>query len=77
LETVLTQQWHIKPCQLQFLAEFRHTFSHYHLLIKPVRVVGEFTQVFEQLSVWQSPQQAVKELGLPIPMQKLVAEILA
>ena len=75
LQTILEQQWHIKQPQLQPLAEFRHTFSHYHLLIKPVRVYGEFTQVLEQMSVWQRPKQAIEELGLPMPMQKLLAEI--
>jgi CRISPR-associated endonuclease/helicase Cas3 len=60
---------------LQPLAEFRHTFSHYHLMIKPVRVYGEFTQVLEQMSVWQRPKQAIEELGLPMPMQKILAEI--
>ncbi|HMY01225.1 MAG TPA: A/G-specific adenine glycosylase, partial [Agitococcus sp.] len=49
LQTILEQQWHIKRLQLQPLAEFRHTFSHYHLMIKPVRVYGEFTQVLEQM----------------------------
>ena len=75
LQTILEQQWHIKQLQLQPLAEFRHTFSHYHLMIKPVRVYGEFTQVLEQVSVWQQPKQAIAELGLPMPMQKLLAEI--
>ncbi|MFO1373680.1 MAG: A/G-specific adenine glycosylase [Agitococcus sp.] len=75
LQTILEQQWHIKRLQLQPLAEFRHTFSHYHLMIKPVRVYGEFTQVLEQMSVWQRPKQAIAELGLPMPMQKLLAEI--
>lgn len=75
LQTILEQQWHIKQLQLQPLAEFRHTFSHYHLMIKPVRVYGEFTQVLEQMSVWQQPKQAIAELGLPMPMQKLLAEI--
>ena len=75
LQTILEQQWHIKRLQLQPLAEFRHTFSHYHLLIKPVRVYGEFTQVLEQMSVWQRPKQAIEELGLPMPMQKILAEI--
>lgn len=75
LQTILEQQWHIKQLHLQPLAEFRHTFSHYHLMIKPVRVYGEFTQVLEQMSVWQRPKQAIEELGLPMPMQKILAEI--
>jgi A/G-specific adenine glycosylase len=75
LQTILEQQWHIKRLQLQPLAEFRHTFSHYHLMIKPVRVYGEFTQALEQMSVWQQPKQAIAELGLPMPMQKILAEI--
>lgn len=75
LQTILEQQWHIKQLHLQPLAEFRHTFSHYHLMIKPVRVYGEFIQVLEQMSVWQRPKQAIEELGLPMPMQKILAEI--
>lgn len=75
LQTILEQQWQIKQLQLQPLTEFRHTFSHYHLIIKPVRVYGEFTQVLEQVSVWQQPKQAIVELGLPMPMQKILAEI--
>lgn len=75
LQTILEQQWHIKQLQLQPLAEFRHTFSHYHLMIKPVRVYGELSQVLEQISVWQQPKQAIEELGLPMPMQKILAEI--
>ncbi|MFO1390845.1 MAG: A/G-specific adenine glycosylase [Agitococcus sp.] len=77
LESVLEQQWQFRRVELQPLTDFRHTFSHYHLMIKPVRVIGEFTQVLEQTSVWQSSPQAMTELGLPMPMQKLLAEILA
>ena len=65
----------ITNLQLQPLAEFKHTFSHYHLIIKPVRVQGDIKQVLEQMSVWQDQKQAIKELGLPMPMQKILAEI--
>lgn len=75
LQTILEQQWHIKHLQLQPLAEFKHSFSHYHLIIKPMRVSGEMQQVLEQVSIWQGAEQAIKELGLPMPMQKILAEI--
>lgn len=74
LPPILEQQWHIKHLQLQPLTEFKHTFSHYHLIIKPVRVLGELMQVLEQTSLWQSPTQAINTLGLPKPMQTVLAE---
>lgn len=57
------------------LSGFRHTFSHYHLHIQPVRlVVAGATRVADEVDhAWFFPGEAV-ELGLPAPIRKVLME---
>lgn len=61
-------------CRLEQLQGFRHTFSHYHLELQPVRVQAEPRQVQDQTSRWCTLIEA-EELGLPTPMLKLLNQL--
>ncbi|MCH8499887.1 MAG: A/G-specific adenine glycosylase [Marinobacter sp.] len=58
----------------EHLPGFRHTFSHYHLDIQPVRLsLTGYTHVQEhQERVWHHPTTALT-LGLPAPVRKLLS----
>lgn len=75
LAQVLADDWGMSHIQLQVLDSFRHTFSHYHLQVQPVRVKAAIGVVKQQHSQWLSPQAAGESLALPIPMQKVLAAI--
>jgi A/G-specific adenine glycosylase len=57
------------------LVPFRHTFSHYHLHIQPVRLqYADGSRVADSDNrKWQSTDAAL-ELGLPSPIRKLLAD---
>lgn len=59
---------------LEWLDDFRHTFSHYYLLLQPVQVDVAPQQVNDQASKWCSPADAAN-LGLPTPMMKLLTQL--
>lgn len=57
------------------LAGFRHTFSHYHLHVQPVRltVTGSIGTADNASYAWSLPSEAV-ERGLPAPVRKVIME---
>ncbi|MFE8070806.1 A/G-specific adenine glycosylase [Marinobacteraceae bacterium S3BR75-40.1] len=59
----------------QRLSTFRHTFSHYHLDIMPVRLTARDSHRVQDNPnlVWYSPEDALT-LGLPAPIRKVIAE---
>lgn len=52
--------------------EFRHTFSHYHLDIEPVKVVQEAPAEWQ--GAWHTFTQA-QQLGLPAPVKSLLTQL--
>lgn len=56
--------------------EFRHTFSHYHLDIKPVQVLVEKpTQIMDDPSfLWYKFNKPLK-LGMPTPITRLISQL--
>ena len=61
------------------LAEIRHTFSHYHLIIKPLlaKYTGEANRVADGMQRdWYNPQQ-ITNIGLATPIKKLLTELSA
>ncbi len=62
--------------KLSFAEEFRHTFSHYHLQITPVRIqVAVPSTVMDNNNyVWFDKNKPLK-LGMPTPIKKLISEM--
>ena len=57
------------------LAEFRHTFTHFHLDITPVRIrIHDQSEVTEPNQQWYSPSTP-SEIGLTRPVTKLLAAL--
>lgn len=54
---------------------FRHTFSHYHLDITPLRLQVSAQALNDNSSCWIAPTQ--QTLGLPVPAAKLMAQLAA
>ncbi len=54
-------------------AEFKHTFSHYHLLITPIFITVKNDYSVHELNqqLWFNPEKPLK-LGLPAPIKKLI-----
>ncbi len=68
-------------CQLSSanrLTSFRHTFSHYHLMIQPiVFAMGMTGAVAESTKYqWYSKEVALT-LGLPAPVRQILEEVLS
>ncbi|TCO76824.1 A/G-specific adenine glycosylase [Chromatocurvus halotolerans] len=66
-----------EPAQLQTLAPFRHTFSHYHLDITPVRVRVDAAAMGVMATdrfLWYNPRSPA-QVGLAAPVARLLAEL--
>lgn len=55
---------------LEALPEFKHSFTHYHLIIQP-RKIGVDAKVWGLAGQWMNLSQAL-EMGLPAPIRKLI-----
>ncbi|RZU38321.1 A/G-specific DNA-adenine glycosylase [Fluviicoccus keumensis] len=74
LRAVLAERFGLAQADLQYLPPFRHTFSHYHLELRPVRVSGAPNVAGEGECGWFSPERA-RDLGLPAPLLRLSGEL--
>jgi A/G-specific adenine glycosylase len=54
--------------------KFRHSFSHYHLDIEPIKVVQVAEVPLQRQGRWHNLTQAV-ELGLPAPVKRLLDQL--
>ncbi|GAB6035202.1 A/G-specific adenine glycosylase [Galenea microaerophila] len=62
----------IKKAKWDLQTEFKHTFTHYHLWLHPVKVVlSDSISIKADNGVWVSRQSAVK-MGLPAPIKKTI-----
>jgi A/G-specific adenine glycosylase len=62
------------------LNTFKHTFSHYHLMITPVliQLPSELAQVQDRATAWFNPLLSLEEeqpVGLPTPVTQLLKKI--
>jgi len=66
----------VHPHRVEKLAVRRHTFSHFHLDIRPIRVelLSEPGSIADDRAIWCDPQQP-GELGLAAPVSKILREI--
>ncbi len=62
----------------QFYPEFRHSFSHYHLQITPVKIQVEAPhQIMDDNHfIWFNRKKPLK-LGMPTPIKKLLSQLAA
>lgn len=68
---------HSEPAQVQTMAAFRHTFSHYHLDITPVRVRVDpaATDIMAtRRFLWYNPRSPA-QVGLAAPVARLLADL--
>lgn len=68
---------HSEPVQMQTMASFRHTFSHYHLDITPVRVRVDAPAMGIMATdrfLWYNPRSPA-QVGLAAPVARLLAEL--
>lgn len=68
---------HTEPSEIQPLAAFRHTFSHYHLDITPIRLrLGAATDgiMASNRFLWYNPRSPA-QVGLAAPVARLLADL--
>ncbi|MCO7227115.1 A/G-specific adenine glycosylase [Pleionea sp. CnH1-48] len=73
----IQSQWKGKLAEQHEIEPFRHTFSHYHLILKPalMTLTKQPTQVMDSDHVrWQDLSQ-IEQLGLPAPIAKLLKQL--
>ncbi len=60
----------------QFFPEFRHTFSHYHLQITPVKIPVKIpSQIMDDNHfIWFNRKKPLK-LGMPTPIKNLISQL--
>jgi A/G-specific adenine glycosylase len=71
----LNQHHYNVMTQPQILAEFKHTFSHFHLLITPVIIhIKTPLAIHDNASIcWFSPKKPLK-IGMPAPINTLILQ---
>lgn len=75
LKQILKTDWGVARAKPEWLAERSHTFSHYHLTMRPALVhKAVLSQVSERPSRW-CKLGALPALGLPAPIKQLLAEL--
>lgn len=74
-ENTIAASFRFDVKKIQKLATFRHTFSHFHLDISPLLVIGKRKKNFvqEERFLWYDLQQPA-QVGLPAPVKKLLVE---
>lgn len=74
IEQWLDKHHYISTKKMQFQAEFKHTFSHFHLFITPVRIeINEPSQINDDNNFhWFNKQKPLK-LGMPTPITNLLS----
>ena len=71
LRQILRQNYGIGVTNIEYLASFSHTFSHYHLQLQPIWIKANPRLLADSNSQWCSLTQA-ENLGLPTAMTKLL-----
>lgn len=62
--------------KMEFLPQFQHTFSHFHLYIRPVKIqLKKTTQIMDDNHfIWYSLLKPLK-VGLPAPIKQLISQL--
>jgi A/G-specific adenine glycosylase len=74
VEQALRMRFNLTLIEMEEQASFKHTFSHYHLIIKPVRIVvcDKSNNAQEAKGLWYE-QSTLNNLGLPAPIKKYLS----
>ncbi len=74
IEQWLARHHYLNSNNMRFQTEFKHTFSHYHLLITPVHIQVDMPYQVndDQHFHWFNKQKPLK-LGMPAPIIKLIS----
>ncbi|HVE44540.1 MAG TPA: A/G-specific adenine glycosylase [Gammaproteobacteria bacterium] len=71
------EEWHIKPTKITPLLPFRHTFTHFHLMMQPVLVCIKKQPAAKIMTakqqIWYNPAEP-DAIGLPAPIRNLLAQ---
>jgi A/G-specific adenine glycosylase len=79
IKTLCQQRFQYRVKDIKFGAEFRHTFSHYHLNITPafISIADSSGKVMEaDQQIWYNLEQP-NNVGLPAPVKNLLRELSA
>lgn len=77
IRTHCQQRFRCQVKQIDFGKDFRHTFSHFHLQIRPVIITIKETRgkaLEKDQQIWYNLQQP-EAVGLPAPVKKLLQEM--
>lgn len=73
-----SKQWKIKPIQIKEWPEFKHTFTHFHLMITPVLIVISNKMAKSMApgnAIWYNHEQTKIPLGFATPVKKLLIKL--
>jgi A/G-specific adenine glycosylase len=79
IKTLCLQRFNYRVSDIKFGAQFRHTFSHYHLDITPafISLVRRPAKIMEDAQqIWYNLEQP-NSVGLPAPVKNLLRELTA
>lgn len=68
-----TEQFGIKPESFTSLPVFKHTFSHYHLMLHPMHIRATSKPLEQPQQIWYNPANA-QSIGLPKPINTLLKD---
>lgn len=76
IEQWLDKHHYVSAKKIVFSPEFRHTFSHFHLQITPVRIQVEvpYKIMDDNNFIWFNRKKPLK-LGMPTPISKLISQL--
>lgn len=73
------KHYHLKTSSYQTLSPFRHTFTHYHLIIHPILIVLKKPLppkiMTGDVQIWYNPTQPITKIGLPKPVQSILRSL--
>ncbi|MFT2110903.1 A/G-specific adenine glycosylase [Marinomonas sp. 2405UD68-3] len=70
------QRFHFQLMSEESLESFRHTFSHYHLMIHPVKLVVESQSMIHDSNKYQwCTKDNALNLGLPAPVRQILIDM--
>jgi A/G-specific adenine glycosylase len=75
LKTVLKQQFDTQHAKLRWLSERRHSFSHFHLTMRPVLITDTRMACVAENSQRWCTLQTLPALGLPAPIKVILEEL--
>jgi A/G-specific adenine glycosylase len=73
MTAICRDQFGIKPNAFTKLPAFKHTFSHYHLMLNPIHIKLKTKPQALPTQIWYNPSNA-ESIGLPKPIKTLLKD---